>query len=410
MKKTAKALLIVFVIFNLIFSLSGINNVKAFSSEGDFNEWDKDGTVNATVDNSEKSISVQISPSISAATIGNLAEILMFLPSVVSSVMSATVNDKYILQALAEGVGETASKGISVTTFNIIDIQVRITDKFTIQALVQGAYEIFDINFLDLSDLEENNMEADGFNDVLKLSVAKYYYIIRNVSLIISVFALIYIGIRMAVSTMAEQKAKYKKLLIAWILSVIMIFMMHYIIIIALELSEWILKMIMQFGTQLEANLGINPDFESNVINRVQTNYSKAKGFATIPSIILYWSLVYYQLKFFMLYTLRTLEVAMLIIISPLVTVTYSIDSAGDGKSQAFNAWFKEIMEKIFLQDLHCLAYYIFLITASAIAEKAPALALLFFASLSRVEKLVKTLFKMRGKGIRDMKVPFFNK
>jgi len=51
------------------------------------------------------------------------------------------------------------------------------------------------------------------------------------------------------------------------------------------------------------------------------------------------------------------MTIAFLIIIAPLVTVTYSIDKIGDGKSQALNAWLKEFSYTVLIQPFHCITY-----------------------------------------------------
>ncbi len=51
------------------------------------------------------------------------------------------------------------------------------------------------------------------------------------------------------------------------------------------------------------------------------------------------------------------ITLAFLIVISPLVTITYSIDKMGDGRSQALNVWFKEYVYNILIQPFHCISY-----------------------------------------------------
>ena len=46
----------------------------------------------------------------------------------------------------------------------------------------------------------------------------------RTVSIIGLIVTLLYLGIRMALSTIAEDKAKYKELLVSWLVSFIIVF------------------------------------------------------------------------------------------------------------------------------------------------------------------------------------------
>ena len=82
-----------------------------------------------------------------------------------------------------------------------------------------------------------------------------------------------------------------------------------------------------------------------------------------------------------------------LTIIAPFITVTYPIDKMGDGKAQAFEAWFKEYIINIAIQPIHAAIYLVFVFTAGSIAEKAPFVAMVFLLSLGRVENLVRNVF-----------------
>ena len=58
--------------------------------------------------------------------------------------------------------------------------------------------------------------------------------------------------------------------------------------------------------------------------------------------------------------------------------ITYSIDKAGDGKAQAFGAWFIEYFTNIMIQPLQAILYLIFVFSANEIAQKAPIVGVIF--------------------------------
>ena len=74
-------------------------------------------------------------------------------------------------------------------------------------------------------------------------SIATWYYALRNIAIILSLAVLIYIGIRMAISTISEDKAKYKKMLVDWIVGFITIFLLHYIIVITVNVNDLLVGM-----------------------------------------------------------------------------------------------------------------------------------------------------------------------
>lgn len=273
---------------------------------------------------------------------------------------------------------------------------------FTIYDVVFGEMGIFDANYL----LDNGN--NNDIHTAIKGQVAVWYNAIRKIAIALSLCVLLYMGIRMAISTLAEDKAKYKEMLIGWVQSFILIFFMHYIILISMVLSDSLLNIIksMTGAGQAEGSFIINALFntEAKLTMSLFTNGMLLMGWDAVSASIAFWVIVFFQVKFFMLYAKRMLSVAFLIIISPLITVTYPIDKAGDGKAQAFVAWFKEFEVNMFIQPLHALLYVVFIVSASEIAFRAPLLAALFFMGLSRGEKVMKGIFDARGmKSINSM-------
>ena len=53
--------------------------------------------------------------------------------------------------------------------------------------------------------------------------------------------------------------------------------------------------------------------------------------------------------------------IGLLVVVSPLITCTYSLDKAGDGKAQALGAWLKEFIYTILIQPFHCIIYMCFI-------------------------------------------------
>ena len=101
------------------------------------------------------------------------------------------------------------------------------------------------------------------------------------------------------------------------------------------------------------------------------------------------------------MYINRMLSIGFLIIISPLITVTYSATktpiSGSKGGTPIFSKWLKEFTITTFIQPLHAALYMVFVSSAYEIFTVAPLLAVLFFMGLSRAEKIVKNIFGMRN-------------
>lgn len=285
----------------------------------------------------------------------------------------------------------TVNTILTVIVFSTQDSKQGVTQQFTIEDVVLGKYTLFNINFF-----EDTNTANRGIVDIVRENVATWYFVLRNIAIAGSLLVLIYIGIRMALSTVAKDQAKYKKMFVSWLTSFILIFVMHYIILFLVNIQETIMELL--------SDITSGNGFEELIIRETCDSLANVSGWNKVPFLVLYYMLVYYQVKFFLMYFKRFLSIGFLIIISPLVTITYSIDKAGDGKAQAFGTWLREMIFNIFIQVIHAVIYIVFIFSAAEIAKKIPLLGILFLMTLSRAEKIVKNTFSLKGKGFGEEK------
>ena len=280
----------------------------------------------------------------------------------------------------------------------------------TIERIVFNRVPLLNINYLNTYEKEDGSsdvykvgdieVKANKSNSEIKKSITGVYYVCRFIAMAIGLLVLIYIGIRMAISTVASDQAKYKKMLISWVESFILIFLMLYIISIVINFGEILTNVFYNLEQDLlESSVpeGEEPKiFEQTVReNTLEYTFSFSGLTLTFWSIV-YWCLLFMEMKFLWTYMKRFLMVGFLIIISPLITITYSIDKAGDGQAQAFSNWFKEFVVNVLIQPLHALIYLVFVLTANNIAAESPIVALAFFMAMGTVEKMVKTVFNMK--------------
>ncbi len=271
---------------------------------------------------------------------------------------------------------------------------------FTIEKAVFNEIGIFNINYFNLKNTYELGTGANkkvisnsSLTKTVRKSIAEFYIIFRIFAIALSLLVLIYVGIRMALSTIASDKVKYKKMLIAWFESIIILFMMQYIISLIFKIGEL-------FGNimyDIKVILGDDASFEVDIMDTLTSNFMGSSGWNYALNSVIYWFLVFIQTKFFLSYFRRLVTVGFLILISPIVTITYSIDKVGDGKAQAFSVWFSELAVNVFIQPIHALIYLVFMYTAGAIAKYSILVALLFLLSLTKVEKVVLQLFNLKN-------------
>ena len=259
---------------------------------------------------------------------------------------------------------------------------------------------IIDVNFFDFSTT------GAASNNLVKLfreGVAKWYYTIRNLSIVASLAVLIYMGIRMAISSAASDKAKYKQMLIDWLVGFAVLFFLHYFMVIILNLNNQLVELIYQFN-----NASSNSIFEDYTASLMATmfHYSFVKGWG---ALIIYLILLGSTIALFIMYMKRLFTVGFLIVISPLITITYAIDKMGDGKSQALDTWLKEFTYNVLIQPFHCIIYTVFVGTAVTTLHDWPSIANLVFSILAilfifKAEGIVKTIFGFsKASSVGDM-------
>ena len=205
--------------------------------------------------------------------------------------------------------------------------------------------QIFDINIFNIAT---SGIEAQSVVNQIRVGVAGWYYALRSIAAAILLCMLIYVGIRMAISTIATDKAMYKKMLVDWCASMALLFLLHYIMIFTIAVNNAIIN-------------ALSTGIDSEVIEKT---YQLISGIAfsafdpnSIAATVVYCMIVWQTLGLVFVYFNRWLKLCFLTIIAPLVTITYSIDKMGDGKAQALGNWLKEYVYTILIQPFHCVVY-----------------------------------------------------
>lgn len=270
------------------------------------------------------------------------------------------------------------------------------------------------INFFEITP------DTPDIIQTIRTNVATWYYVMRNLSIVILLGILIYVGIRMAISTVASDEAKYKKMLKDWIVSIALLFVLHYIMIFTINFNNILVdivdhargsinnRTVGSIGTTIDnntsADLSHTYDDALNAILANSFSISLSSGFG---SAIIYVILVGVTIMFLIMYIKRMLTIGFLIIIAPLITITYSIDKMGDGKSQALNAWLKEFIFNVLIQPFHCIIYVVFADIAMdlVIGDRTLAsavLAIIMIIFIFTAEKIIKKIFNFQASSLGE--------
>ncbi len=277
---------------------------------------------------------------------------------------------------------------------------------FSIDKAVFNRVALFNINYFDTKDsykVGDKEITADHNNLKIKENITTSYYICRIISLALSVIILIYIGIRMAISTVASDQAKYKKMLMGWVESIVILFVMPYIMSALFTFGESVTGIFYNIRNSLLGQkvpgsaIGEYGVFEETVRKQIFVKMYDCSGLNLALWSLIYWAILFNELRFLWLYLKRVLIVGFLLIISPIITITYSIDKVGDGKAQAFGLWMKEFILNVLIQPLHALLYLIFIFSANSIAMSSPLVGVALLFAMGQAERMVKVIFDMKG-------------
>ena len=248
-----------------------------------------------------------------------------------------------------------------------------------------------DVNIFDIPDsLESSNMGPGIYK--IRTGIRNWYWVTFTLSAIILFVILIYIGIRMAISTIAEKRAVYQKMLTNWFVSMVILFMLHFIIRATLFLNTQLVKIFADASTAAGGGIDANHMYTS-----LQLKALLPAATVSWASVIVFFCLVILTLMFLFIYIKRMLTICFLVVIAPLITVTYSIDKIGDDKSQALDTWLKEFMFGVLIQPFHCLVYLVFVSTAISLTDTGTfssiILATMMMFFIMKAEGIIRKIF-----------------
>lgn len=289
--------------------------------------------------------------------------------------------------------------------------------KLTPAEIFTGNVSSLDANFFKTESDHDKELGGSEKSIVeqLKETVATWYVALRNIAIVGLLSALLYIGIRIVISSSAGDKAKYKQFFVDWVVALCLIFFMHYIMAFTMTMSETVTDVLAGNNTNQgrikEVNIELTGTDGKSLYEEGGTPIAFSSNFTGVVRIkatyqgislklgysILYIALTGYTVYFSFVYLKRLLMLAFFTMIAPLVALTYPLDKIKDGKAQAFNYWFKEYMFYALLQPLHMLLYKVFVSSVLSVAANNLLYAIVAIAFIVPAEKIVKQMFGIKG-------------
>ena len=337
-------------------------------------------TTGATAGDNSSSVNAEADGSGSGLTLGTIVDgiagILIYIPKLVLMIIGALL--------------------LRIIGFAINGID-GLVNGIPLDQILFNKIELLKVNFF--SSVDPNDANAQIIESIRE-NIAVWYVAIRNLAAVILAVMVLYVGIRMAISSVAEEKAKYKRMLTDWVVSLVLLFVLHYIMILIININDAIVSVL---AAANENGKGAPTSIMDDLWVKSLTTVSFTEQ---IGYVALYFMLAIMIFVFFATYVKRMITIAFLIMIAPIITITYSLDRMGDGKSQALNTWFKNFVYNILLQPFQCIIYLALVktaidsISANNLSSVVIAIIMVFF--MYEAEDIIKEIFHFEGKSVAN--------
>lgn len=245
----------------------------------------------------------------------------------------------------------------------------------------------------------------------MQSTLSSWYNTLRYISIVGLLIVLVYVGIKILISSNTSQKAKYKQMLMDWLIALILVVLMHYIMAFIMSISERITDGLGKSTLQYYYDESTGKFAEKNLLE----NWYKAQGYDVDPTggengtllitpdgidmgssfgyIVVYSILIALTGIFLWQYLRRVVMMAFLTVIGPFVCLTYPIDKMRDGSAQAFDMWFREYLFNALIQPFHLVVYAVLFGIASDLSNETVIFTIAVLAFMIPAEKFLRNMF-----------------
>lgn len=373
--KKISSILIIIILFNFIFSnyifAVDVSDDSAITySEDEFDQLVNNGTVNIDGETQE----VSDSKSSAASAIGTETATLSPILLVVATAIRDLVN---------EG-------GFYHTESNYSASEI---GWFTVNSLVFGEYLLFNANIFQTNKSLNPDIEPTGISntmDSLKEWVAIIFQVMYLVSMALIIILLIYSVLRLMVSDLAEDRARYKKVIKAWATGLLFIFTLPLIISTINVLSDYLVNMFWNFRLSLEESGYVS--FESELLIQCIYGTAETGGLQSAAYFIEFLLFMIIQIKFIIKYFARSFMSFIYVCMAPYYGIAHVASTIKGGEGR-IGEWLYKYGTRIFIQPLHAFLYLVIMFVVGNLI-KAPLLAVVFLWAISHAEDIFKVIFR----------------
>ena len=301
--------------------------------------------------------------------------------------------------AVSQGAsgGSDSSSGSDVGSVWAGDVELEefVNGDYNIEDIIYNRIPLLDVNvFTDTPGGQ--TVPDDSIVAILRNIVATWYISFRNLATIALALILLYIGIRIAISTIPEKTGQYKSALISWVISLALLWFIHYFLIIVLNINDYLVSLFEGSNTE-----------ENTIYETIRTRAWDPRMYIGIPATIMFLVLIVYFYRFLWVYIKRYFAVMILIIIAPFICAKYAFDGAKGKRGSSLSNWMYDFTMNVLLQTVHALVYTVLMSLAVELAVTNVwgfILALVFIHFILKADKIFFQIFNFnRASNLEDV-------
>ena len=304
---------------------------------------------------------------------------------------------------------------------------------------------LFDANFI--------NPDSSSPLFAVKSVVSGIYFSFEIIAVTAFVIIAMIIGIKLALSTIASQKAQYKKAVSAWVTGVVLVLSLHWILAGIFVVNETIVQKIydlsqLDSGWYFQVNTMASIPYVGTTLSQISSWFGVSgssvgfsctdtvTGNATLATMLgcvpgylglilkymmegvagnIIGSLIAFvvmgqTVSVIFMYIKRVFFTLLLGIVGPLVVVVDTLNRSVGKSSQIFTNWLKQIALTVLMQSFHAIYLYVTIKMIIGIGNTmsnqtmAAIIIIILTAGLIKFEKLFKQLFGVGDSVAGDLK------
>ena len=272
------------------------------------------------------------------------------------------------------------------------------TEHYTIEDIIFNRVPLLDINFF--SDTAGGQQVREGSPiDIIRTSVATWYVAFRNLVIVALAIIIIYIGIRMAISTIPQSKAKYKTMLVAWIQAIVIVFVVHMIMILIINTNNGLINILDEALQSRMNEMGwtAEGEVEGSIYDTIKTRAYDVYLSTSIPALIMYIVLIFIKVRFLWVYIKRLITILVLVIIAPFIGAKYAVDATTGKRGTSFSSWLFDFIFNVLIQAVHGIIYIVLISTVVSLAFSSIAgyiIALVVLNFIVSADEIFRNIFE----------------